>query len=126
MRLLLDTHVFLWCIKNDRRLSKTVRGKISQATEVYVSSASIWEAMIKIKLKKLDVDIGQMVDAIFESGFLELPITAKHAATISCLSDIHRDPFDRILIAQAIYEPLTFITADHELKNYSQLVEIID
>lgn len=126
MRLLLDTHVFLWCIKNDRRLSKAIRSKILHATEVYVSSASIWEAMIKIKLKKLQGDVNQMVEAIAESGFLELPITIHHAAATSHLPDIHRDPFDRILIAQAIFEPLTFLTADVELKKYSELVEIID
>ncbi len=125
MRLLLDTHVFLWCIKNDRRLSKVARSKISTATDVYISSASIWEATIKIKLKKLDVNIDMMVDSIAESGFLELPITAQHAAAISQLPDIHRDPFDRILIAQAMIEPLTFLTADAELKNYSELVEVI-
>jgi PIN domain nuclease of toxin-antitoxin system len=126
MRLLLDTHVFLWCIKNDRRLSKASRSKIIHASEVYVSSASIWEAAIKIKLKKLDVDIGLMVAAIPESGFLELPISAYHAAAVCRLSDIHRDPFDRILIAQAICEPLTFLTADVQLRNYSDLVEIIE
>lgn len=125
MRLLLDTHVFLWCIKNDRRLSKATRSKILQATEVYVSSASIWEAVIKIKLKKLNADLDQMVEAIAESGFLELPITARHAVGVAQLSDIHRDPFDRILIAQAISEPLTFLTADAELKNYSDLIEVI-
>lgn len=125
MRLLLDTHIYLWCIKNDRRLSKATRSKILQATDVYVSSASIWEAMIKIRLKKLDADVDQIVEAITESGFVELPITVHHAATVSRLPDIHRDPFDRMLIAQAISEPLTFLTADAELKNYSDLVEVI-
>ena len=125
MRLLLDTHVFLWCVKNDRRLNKETRNKISNATEVYVSSASIWEAVIKVKLKKLEVNIDQMVKAISSSGFLELPITIQHAATVSRLADFHRDPFDRILIAQAISEPLTLFTADHELKNYSDFIEVI-
>lgn len=126
MRLLLDTHVFLWCIKNDRRLSKTIRSKILQASEVYVSSASIWEAIIKIKLKKLDVDVEQMIKAIAGSGFLELPVIVQHAAILARLSDIHRDPFDRILIAQAIFEPLTLLTADAQLKKYSDLVEVIE
>ena len=125
MRLLLDTHIYLWCIKNDRRLSKATRSKILQATDVYVSSASIWEVMIKIRLKKIDADVDQIVEAISESGFLELPITVHHAAAVSRLPDIHRDPFDRMLIAQAISEPLTFLTADAELKNYSDLVEVI-
>lgn len=126
MRLLLDTHLFLWCIKDDRRLSKAARSKIVQAAEVYVSAASIWEATIKIGLKKLDASIDQLVEAVHESGFLELPITMHHAKTVSKLSDIHRDPFDRILIAQAIVEPLTFLTADAGLKNYSDLVEVIE
>lgn len=125
MRLLLDTHVFLWCIKNDRRFSKKARTKVLNASEVYISSASIWEIAIKIKLKKLDADINELVEAIAESGFLELPITTQHAAAIHHLSDIHRDPFDRILIAQSISEPLTFLTADATLKNYSDLVEVI-
>lgn len=126
MRLLLDTHIFLWCVKNDRRISKAVRSKIIHASEVYVSSASIWEATIKVKLKKLDVNIVELVDSIAESGFLELPITAHHASTVNYLAEIHRDPFDRILIAQAISEPLTFLTADTQLRNYSDLVEVID
>ena len=121
MRLLLDTHIFLWYIQNNRHLSKAIQGKISHATEVYVSSASIWEITIKSKLKKLDADIDQILDAITGSGFLELPITVGHAAAVSRLSDIHRDPFDRILIAQAIYEPLTFLTGDALLKEYSEL-----
>lgn len=126
MRLLLDTHIFLWCIKDDARLSKSIRSKILHASEVYVSSASIWESTIKIKLKKLDGDVNEIVEAIVDSGFIELPITALHAAAVAALPDIHRDPFDRVLIAQAISEPLTFLTADTQLKNYSELVEVID
>ena len=126
MRLLLDTHIFLWCIKDDIKLPKVTRSKISHGSEVYVSSASIWECAIKIKLKKLDGDIDKIVDAIADSGFLELPITAAHATFVSKLPDIHRDPFDRMLIAQAISEPLTFLTADEILSNYSKLVEIIN
>ncbi len=125
MRLLLDTHIFLWVVKNDRRLSKAIRSKMLNATDVYVSSASIWEMAIKAKLKKLDVDADQMVEAIAESGFIELPITVRHTAAVFHLPAIHRDPFDRILIAQAISEPLTFLTADKELKKYSDLVEVI-
>jgi PIN domain nuclease of toxin-antitoxin system len=126
MRLLLDTHVFLWCVKNDRRFSKKAQTKVLNASEVYISSASIWEASIKIKLNKLDADINELIEAITKSGFIELPITAQHAAAVNHLSDILRDPFDRILIAQAISEPLTFLTADTTLKNYSDLIEVID
>lgn len=125
MRLLLDTHVYLWCINDDRSLSKEARKRISDATEVYVSSATIWEAAIKIGLKKLHADIDELVAAITESGFIELPITSKHSAQVTGLPNIHRDPFDRILIAQAISEPLRLITADAILQDYSELVELI-
>jgi PIN domain nuclease of toxin-antitoxin system len=124
MRLLLDTHVFLWWIKGDSKLSKTAKNKITQADEVYVSSASIWEISIKIRLKKLDGEVEQIVEAILDSGFLELPITVRHAAATAKLSEIHRDPFDRMLIAQAVSEPLTLITADATLKPYSDLIEM--
>jgi PIN domain nuclease of toxin-antitoxin system len=123
--MLLDTPIFLWWIKGDSKISKSTRSKILHASDVYVSSASIWESIIKIKLKKLDGDINEIVQAISESGFLELSITALHAAAVATLPDFHRDPFDRILIAQAISEPLVFLTADAQLKDYSELVEVI-
>lgn len=126
MRLLLDTHIFLWCIKEDRKLSKSMKSIITNAEEVYVSSASIWEISIKISLKKLEGAINEIVEAIIGSGFLELPITASHAAKVSLLPNVHRDPFDRILLAQAITEPLIFLTADEQLhQNYSELVELV-
>jgi PIN domain nuclease of toxin-antitoxin system len=125
MRLLLDTHLFLWCVTNDRRFSKAIRSKVLNASEVYISSASIWEMTIKIKIKKLDADVNELVNAIAQSGFSELPITVSHAATVFQLAEIHQDPFDRILIAQAISEPLTLLTADAQLKKYSDLVEIV-
>ena len=124
MRLLLDTHIFLWCT-NGQKLSKVARTMIESATEIYVSSASIWEAAIKMKLGKLDVNLNDLVNAISQSGFLELPITAQHAANVAELPNYHRDPFDRILIAQAICEPLRFLTADKLLKQYSDLVEVV-
>lgn len=125
MRLLLDTHLFLWCVSDNRRLTKKTKSKILNASEVYISSASIWEATIKIKLGKLDADADLLIEAINKSGFLELPITAIHAASVNKLPDFHRDPFDRILIAQAISEPLTFLTADELLGNYSDLIEVV-
>jgi PIN domain nuclease of toxin-antitoxin system len=125
MRLLLDTHVFLWCVKGDRRLTKAARALLASATEIYVSSASIWEAAIKVKLGKLDADVDALVSSISDSGFLELPVTAKHAAAVARLPDVHSDPFDRLLIAQAISEPLRFLTADDALGQYSELVELV-
>ena len=125
MKLLLDTHVFLWCVNNDRQLSKMARSVIENASVVYVSSASIWEAAIKSRLGKLNVVMADLVSAISESGFEELPISAYHAAQVYSLPDIHHDPFDRLLIAQSISEPLRFLTADKILQQYSELVEVI-
>ena len=125
MRLLLDTHVFLWCVRDDRRLTKSIRALIAGANEVYVSGASIWEVAIKQRLGKLEVDIDQLVLAISRSGFIELPVTARHAAAVSRLPDLHRDPFDRLLVAQALSEPLRFLTADSALQQYSNLVEAV-
>ena len=125
MRLLLDTHIFLWCVNDDRRLTKAARALLSGATEIYVSSGTIWEAFIKSKLGKLDVDIDALVSSIADSGFVELPVTAKHAAAVGKLPDVHGDPFDRLLIAQALSEPLRFLTADKLLCQYSDLVEFV-
>ena len=125
MRLLLDTHVFLWCVRDDRQLGKAARATIADASEVYVSSASVWEATIKKGLGKLDVDIDELVLAIAGSGFIELPITARHAAAVSGLPELNRNSFDRILVAQAMSEPLRFLTADAMLKKYSDLVDIV-
>ena len=125
MRLLLDTHVFLWCVRDDRQLGKSARATIAGATAVYVSSASIWEATIKKAIGKLEVDLDALVRAIAGSGFVELPITARHAAAVARLPDVHRDPFDRLLVAQAMSEPLRFLTADSMLKGYSDLVDVI-
>lgn len=125
MRILLDTHIFLWAINDDQKLSAKARSLISKAVETYVSSASIWEAAIKIKLGKLEVQIEELVASITKSRFLELPITTTHAAVICNLPNIHRDPFDRMLIAQAISEPLRLVTADKMLAAYSDLVDIV-
>ncbi len=125
MRLLLDTHIFLWCVNDDRRLTKAARALLSGAAEIYVSSASIWEAAIKAKLGKLDVDVDALAASIADSGFMDLPVTAKHAAAAGKLPDVHADPFDRLLIAQALCEPLRFLTADKALCRYSDLVELV-
>jgi|SRR5450830_82845 len=125
MRLLLDTHIYLWWLQDSQKLSKEARTKIIAASEVYVSSASIWEAAIKVGIGKLEADVSQLISEIENSGFQELPISAKHALTVMQLPDIHKDPFDRMLVSQAISEPLRLLTVDPILKGYSELVEII-
>lgn len=122
MRLLLDTHIYIWALMDDRKLSKAARKLILDADEVFVSSASIWEASIKAGLGKLDADVGLLVTGIEASGFVELPVRAVHAAMVQDLPDIHRDPFDRILVAQALHEPLRLLTSDAHLAAYSELV----
>jgi PIN domain nuclease of toxin-antitoxin system len=122
MRLLLDTHVYLWSLMDDRKLTKAARKLILEADEVYVSSASIWEASIKVDLGKLEADVDMLVSEIPASGFLELPVRAIHAATVRHLPDIHRDPFDRLLVAQAMSEPLRLVTSDGHLSKYTDLV----
>ena len=125
MRILLDTHIYLWWLQDHPNLSKSARVRIVAASRVYISSASIWEATIKTSIGKLKVDVNQLVMEIANSGFEELPISAKHAAMVAQLPDIHRDPFDRILVAQALCEPLRLLTADAMLGQYSELVETI-
>jgi PIN domain nuclease of toxin-antitoxin system len=125
VRLLLDTHIFLWAVTDSRRLSADARSTISAADEVYVSAASIWEAAIKAGLGKIQGDMTELAESIAASGFLELPVTALHAASVARLPQHHRDPFDRLLIAQALAEPLVLLTADPSLLQYSELVRLV-
>jgi PIN domain nuclease of toxin-antitoxin system len=125
MRLLLDTHIFLWYLAASRKLPSLIISRIESADIVYVSAASIWEASIKIRLGKLQADANDLIAGIASSGFVELPITAMHGAVAASLPEYHRDPFDRMLIAQAVTEPLRLLTADGLLRQYSELVEVI-
>ncbi|MDR5826061.1 type II toxin-antitoxin system VapC family toxin [Caballeronia sp. LZ043] len=122
MRLLIDTHVFLWAMSGDKRLTKRAETTLLSADAVFVSAASIWEVSIKSGLGKLDVDVNELVARIEDAGFAHLPVTAAHAAAVRDLPDIHRDPFDRLLIAQAITEPLRLLTDDDHVAKYTDLV----
>jgi PIN domain nuclease of toxin-antitoxin system len=125
VRLPLDTHVLLWVLADDAALSNTARAEIDRAEAVYASAASIWEISIKSALGKLKIDQRCLPDRLIEAGFLPLPVTWEHANAVRKLPNLHRDPFDRILIAQAITEPLRFMTADRALAGYSELVVLI-
>ncbi len=122
MRLLLDTHLFIWCVDDDPKLSAAAWSMIEAADAVYVSSASLWEITIKYQLGKLSIEPERLAGAVTSSGFLELPITIRHAVAVARLPALHRDPFDRLLLAQAISEPLHLLTADSHLEPYSELV----
>ncbi len=125
MRLLLDTHIFLWAIGGSRLLKPSVRQVIQAANEVYVSAASIWEIAVKTSLGKIKADTYAVTDAIGKSGFIELPVRAVHAAAVTQLALHHNDPFDRLLIAQAVTEPFKFLTVDAMLGRYSDVVIVV-
>lgn len=125
MRLLLDTHVFLWAVTASPRLKSGTRAFLSRADAVYVSAASIWEIAIKVRLGKIEADPDFLADAIDVSGFRELPVSARHAAAVARLPLHHTDPFDRLLLAQAFLEPLRFVTADGVLAAYGGAIELL-
>lgn len=124
MRLLLDTHIFIWAITGSSKLTPA-KDLILSAEVVYVSAASIWEIAIKSGLGKIKGDPREMASAIELSGFVELPVSARHAARVATLPNHHSDPFDRLLIAQALSEPLLLLTADRTLAQYSDVVQVI-
>lgn len=118
MKFLADTHAFLWWLVEDPTLSAAAREALSSPeASVYVSAATVWEMAIKRRLGKIQFD-GDLVAEIAASGFLELPIYAKHAQAAGDLPRHHDDPFDRILIAQAQIEGLTLISRDRQLEAY--------
>lgn len=122
MRLLLDTHVLLWLMEDNARLSREARALIAEAAEVYVSSAGLWEIAIKAGLGKIKED-AQVIAAMLDSaGLKELNVTHKHAIATGRLPRLHKDPFDRLLVAQAISELMRFLTADELPTRYSELV----
>jgi PIN domain nuclease of toxin-antitoxin system len=117
VKLLLDTHVFLWWREDSDRLDSHVKRTIGRGEVVYVSAASAWEIAIKIQLGKLRIP-GPVEAAVEESRFSKLPVTFAHAAATLDLPEHHRDPFDRILIAQARVEGLSIVTADRKFEPY--------
>lgn len=121
MRLLLDTHLLLWAAARSQRLPREARELLEDDdNEVYYSAASIWEIAIKSSLRRKDfrIDIARLLTTLPEMGLVKLPITAIHAAGVARLPPIHRDPFDRLLIAQSLVEPLTLLTNDGLLDRY--------
>ncbi|HMH27440.1 MAG TPA: type II toxin-antitoxin system VapC family toxin [Steroidobacteraceae bacterium] len=124
MRLLLDTHVLLWALSHPAKLTAETRRKINEA-EVFVSAASIWEIGIKSTLGKLNATAGEILAAVEPAGFKMLSITGQHAAKAAELPPLHKDPFDRLLAAQAATEPMILITNDRMLEGYGTFVTLI-
>jgi PIN domain nuclease of toxin-antitoxin system len=122
VKLLLDTHIFLWLNADDPKLTKKARKLIDEAQEVFVSAVVFWEMTIKISRGDLNADLEELRSALYSNPFTILPITVEHACATATLPWHHRDPFDRMLVAQAITEPLRLMTADHQLEPYSELI----
>ena len=124
-RILLDTHVALWWFAASPRLSHSARSEIERS-ECWLSACSIWEVTIKFKLGKLPVAPHTLLDAARAADFRLLAISPEHAAATSGLPELHSDPFDRLLIAQARENGLTLLTADRQLAAYGAHVRQVD
>jgi PIN domain nuclease of toxin-antitoxin system len=124
VRLLLDTHIALWAVVGSRRLAPAARVAIESADEVWVSVASIWEIAIKHGLGRGDMPVSSAMacQAFADAGYGLLAIRPEHALAVERLAPIHNDPFDRMLVAQALTEPLTLITRDARVARYSDAI----
>lgn len=125
MRLLLDTHVALWAITDDGRLQPAARALIqAPANVVVISAVSVWEIAIKHALGRGDMPVSAADALRFFSaaGYLLLDVTAEHAAEVERLAPIHADPFDRLLVAQALSEPMRLMTHDATVARYSDTI----
>ena len=128
MVVLLDTHILLWALDAPQRLPNDVLAQLeSPNTTVYFSAASIWEIAIKTALGKIDFGYApeDIAQAARDTGFIELAISAAHGARVAHFPLHHRDPFDRLLVAQAVLMPAQLITADAALAPYSELVRLV-
>lgn len=121
MKLLLDTHLLLWAAGEPQRLSATATALIEDpANELVFSAASLWEVTIKRQLGRNDfrVDPRLLRRSLLDNGYLELPVTSEHAVATDNLPPIHKDPFDRILVAQATVEGMALLTVDPVVARY--------
>jgi PIN domain nuclease of toxin-antitoxin system len=124
VRLLLDTHVVLWWLADDETLPAEVKETIDTEAEAFISAASVWEIAIKQALGKL-TGPPDLFDVLDRSGLVELPIRSRHAAEAGRLPLLHRDPFDRMLVAQARCEGLTLLSRDPQVQRYEVPVRAV-
>jgi PIN domain nuclease of toxin-antitoxin system len=120
VNLLLDTQIAIWFATDSPKLPKAALDLMERADTLSISAASIWE--IALKSRKLKVDVARIVERFAEAGILALPITWEHAVRSCDVATAHPDPFDRLLLAQAIDEPMHLVTADESLAQYSDNV----
>jgi PIN domain nuclease of toxin-antitoxin system len=123
MNLLLDTQLALFALAD--QLGAAVKARIVEAPQVYVSAASMWEIAIKHALGRLEVDLPRLPAIFAATGFRELPMTWLDAITVRTLPPLHKDPFDRVLVAQAMTNRLHLMTTDKRLGDYSELVVVV-
>jgi PIN domain nuclease of toxin-antitoxin system len=128
MRLLLDTHILLWGAVEPERLPKSASSLIeSPDNEIMFSALSLWEIAIKTGRGRADfrIDAGILRRSLFDNGYVELPVTGAHVAALATLPPLHRDPFDRMLVAQATVEGLTLVTADPGIAKYPGPIRLV-
>lgn len=119
MRLLLDTHIFVWAAGDRKRLSPNVLALLGDATtDIFLSTASVWELAIKKASGKLDFPLEDFDVTLAEMEVDPLPVSLRHALLAGSLPRHHNDPFDRMLVAQALIEGLTLVTSDQEIAKY--------
>lgn len=121
MKLLLDTQILLWAAAQPQRLSVRAKRELTnRENELVFSAVSIWEITIKSALSREDFQVspGVFRRALLDNGYYELPMTGAHAVTVDSLPRLHKDPFDRLLLAQAMVEGITLLTADEQLAAY--------
>jgi len=120
LKVLLDTHVLLWWLADDKRLGTPARDMIADpGNEILVSVVSLWEIVVKLRVGKLRGDVAEVSDAIERGGFMLLPISVANLRELAGLPVHHRDPFDHLLIAQAISEQATLLSGDENIFRYS-------
>jgi len=123
--LLLDTHVLLWALTRDPRLTVTAQTLLTRASEVVVSAASLWEMSIKASLGKLTLPSRFGLETLVAQGYRLLAVTPEHALQVRALPPLHADPFDRMLVAQAQLDRLTLVSHDAALRQYDVALEWI-
>lgn len=124
MKLLLDTHILLWSLYKSKKVHRQARALMNRA-EVFVSVASFWELAIKNSIGTLKIDASDVLEALEPTGFELLSIDVEHAITVRTLPQIHKDPFDRMLIAQAQHEGMVLFTHDEPLAAYGPIVRLM-
>ena len=124
LRALIDTHLLLWALAWPSKLPPKARQRI-ESSEIFASAASIWEISIKSALGKLSADPAEVLSVIEPAGFDLLCITGEHAAHVARLPHIHKDPFDRLLVAQAWVGRMILLTDDEAMAGYGGFVEVV-